>query len=194
VAESHALETFFKLIAQVAHVEGVARGLDEDQADVASTLRRSAYVLGVAALDTYFHERAVGKLVTAAAPGAEPAARVASYLGGLSAEQVSGGRAEQLVRLRVGYKTLVSPQNIDKLLTACGDMAENIWTDHALALGSRPDRERRALEVIYDRRNQIAHEGDWDNIDRSFRPMSAAHLQDCVAGVSRIAQGFDVLV
>jgi hypothetical protein len=69
-----------------------------------------------------------------------------------------------------------------------------VWRDTAFALGTRPDRLRLQLDLLYDRRNQIAHEGDWDLVQLDFRNMEKAHLDDCTRYASSLARAMDALL
>lgn len=191
---SLALDTFRRLIQQVEEIEAVAVAIESTRPDAAPVLRRSAYVLAVAAIDTYFHEQAARLLWDAARAGSAHAARVANYLQSVSASDVSGPFGEGYIRMRLSYRTLVAPKGVDAVMTAWGADPDALWRSYCFASGTRPDRERRKLELFYDRRNQIAHEGDWDFVQLDFRPMAQAHLADCVSAATGLAEGFDLLI
>ncbi|MCS6581781.1 MULTISPECIES: hypothetical protein [Curtobacterium] len=194
MSDSLSLEVFQRLRGQVIEIRKVAEGLQSTNATVAHSLRRSAYVLSVAALDTYFHEKAAARLYQAACADATGAARVANYVQSVSAADVSGVLGESYIKLRLSYKTLVAPRTVNSAIAAWGDDADAVWMKFALSNSSRPDREQRQLELVYDRRNQIAHEADWDSVQLDFRPMEEAHLADCLSTVTRVAEGFDKLI
>ncbi|AMW18803.1 hypothetical protein [Mycobacteroides chelonae] len=189
---SLALNIFHRLLDQVAEIEAVATHIEADQQETsASILRRSAYVLAVAALDFYFHERGIELLAAYAKLGAVQAGEVANYVKSVSACDVAGPQGESHIRLRLSFKTLASPSAIDSLLTTAGHDTAAIWLSVAFALNNRPDRLRRLSELVYDRRNQIAHEADWDLAQLDFRPMGRANLSDCVDHVRALVEAFD---
>jgi hypothetical protein len=189
---SLALDIFRTLQEQVAEIETVAsRAESEGYGDVAPILRRSAFVLAVAGIDTYFHEQAARLLTGSAKASPADAARVATYVGRISAADASGPHGESHIRLALSYKTLVAPKGIESVITAWGGDPAIAWRDAAFALGTRPDRLQLQLNVIYDRRNQIAHEGDWDVVQLAFRPMEKAHLSDCVRHLTEIVTNMD---
>ncbi len=157
----------------------------------APILRRAAYVLAVAAVDTYFHEQAVVLLLSAAQSDATSAARVANYLQNVPAVTVASQSAESHIRLRLSYKTLVGPKSITTMLIASGRDESAIWHNSSFAMGNRPDRVQMQLQLFYDRRNQIAHEGDWDFVQLDFRAMQAVHLADCVKFGTSLAEAMD---
>ena len=192
---SLALDVFRRLLAQVDEIEAVAgRAESEGYALAAPVLRRSAYVLAVAAIDTYFHELAVRLLAPAGKANLTDAARVADYLQRVSAATVNGPSSESHVRLQLSYKTLVGPKSVTSMLTAAGRKGDVVWHDVSYAMGSRPDRVQMQLQLFYDRRNQIAHEGDWDFIQLDFRKMEQAHLADVVRFAVSLTQAMDAVI
>jgi hypothetical protein len=192
---SLALNIFHRLLDQVAEIEAVATRMEVDPQDTsAPILRRSAYVLAVAALDFYFHECGVELLAVHAKLGAVQATDVANYVKSVSAVNVSGPQGESYLRLRLSFKTLASPSAIDSLLTAVGQDPNAMWLSVAFAMNNRPDRIRRLSELVYDRRNQIAHEADWDLAQLDFRPMGRANLSDCVDHIRALIEAFDSIL
>jgi hypothetical protein len=192
---SLALDIFHRLISQVDEVEAAAaRAVDDGFAATAPILRRSGFVLAVASVDTYFHEKAAQLLTAAALRSSAEARAVANYAQSVSAVDVSGPAGESHIRLRLSYKTLVSPRSIDAAMTAAGIDMTIVWRDTAFALGTRPDRLKLQLELFYDRRNQIAHEGDWDSVQLDFRNMEKAHLADCTQYASALTREMDPLL
>lgn len=192
---SLALDIFHRLISQVEEIEAAASRAEFDGfATTAPILRRSGFVLAVASIDTYFHEQATRLLTAAAIQSPAKAAAVANYAQNVSAADVSGPTGEKHIRLRLSYKALVAPKNIDAAMTAAGIDMDIVWRDTAFALGTRPDRLRLQLELFYDRRNQIAHEGDWDLVQLDFRNMQKAHLTDCIHYASDLVCAMDPLI
>jgi hypothetical protein len=161
---------------------------------VGPVMRRSAYVLSVAAVDSYFHERGSELLRTHALKGAPEAGQVSTYVQGITATDAAGPIGDGLIRYRLSYKTLVAPTSVDKLLSVCGYDTDDLWLRAAIATGSRPDRMRRLTEIVYDRRNLIAHESDWDSIQLDFRPMHLGHVNECREHVIALVETFDTLL
>jgi len=192
---SLALDIFNRLISQVDEIEAAAARAETDGfAATPPILRRSGFVLAVASIDTYFHEQATRLLTAAALRSAAEANAVANYAQNVSAGDVSGAAGASHIRMRLSYKTLVSPRSIDAAMTAAGIEMSTVWRDTAFALGTRPDRLRLQLDLFYDRRNQIAHEGDWDLVQLDFRNMEKAHLDDCTQYASRLTHAMDPLL
>jgi hypothetical protein len=192
---SGALDIFERLMGQVNEVrDAAARDFRAGFTASAPVLLRSALVLTVAAFDTYIHEQGVRLLQTHAQVGAAEAQAVVAFLGAVSAGDVTGASAEGLIRYRLSYKTLVAPDKVDQLFNAAGRNAQDVWLQAAIALGSRPDRLRLQAQLQYDRRNQIAHEGDWDFVALDFRPLEDAHVNDCVTWLTGLVRNFDLLL
>ena len=180
---------------QVEEVRAAALRAEVDGFTTAAPiLRRSAYVLSVAAFDSYFHERAVDLLRANALSGLSGAGTVANYIRSTSASDVAGPSGEGHIRLRLSYRTLVAPDAIDALLAASGRDAADCWLQTAIALTSRQDRLRRLLGLIYDRRNVIAHEADWDIVQLDFRAMESSHIEECVVHLTSLAESLDSIL
>jgi hypothetical protein len=192
---SFALDVFRRLQEQVAEIEVVAaRAEAEGYGDAAPILRRSAFVLAVAGIDTYFHEQAARLLYASAIVSTPHASRVATYIGRLTAADAASATGESHIRMGLSYKTLVAPSGIDSAMTAWGVDPATVWRDAAFALRTRPERLRLQLQLLYDRRNQIAHEGDWDLVQLDFRVMERAHLADCVRHLTELAENMDLIL
>lgn len=193
MSASNAAALFTRLIEQVRKIESIAATFDKD-VESAQILRRSAYVLAVAAIDSYFQEYALERLVEALDSGdPDTLSRIRTYLGGVSEDELSGEHRASYVAYRLGYKTLVSSTQIDAAIAAWGGNPDAVWREHAIKSSSRDERVKRELDIVYDRRNQIAHQGDWDRSDYSFRAMEQQHLESCLRILSSIAMGFEDL-
>lgn len=189
---SLALDIFERLIDQVDQVERAAtRAIADGHSNDAPILRRSGFVLAVASIDTFFHEHASNCLTAAAVRSPTQAAAVANYCRNVSAADVAGQSGESYIRMQLSYKTLVAPRSIDAALSAAGRDYEAVWRETAFALGTRPERLKIQLDLFYDRRNQIAHEGDWDPVQLEFRSMEQAHLADCTRYLRGLARTID---
>jgi hypothetical protein len=189
---SPAFAVFQRLEAQVHTIRQVAARELAAGSGTAPVLYRSCIVLMVAAFDAYVHEQGVRLLQLRAAASPVAAEEVVSYLKGLTATQLAGPQASGLIRYRLSYKTLAAPNRIDELLLAAGLDPVAIWLAVSVALGSRPDRQRPQLQLQYDRRNQIAHEGDWDPVALELRAIEDAHVADCVKCIVDLVAQLDV--
>jgi hypothetical protein len=191
---SPALPVFTRLQDQITTIQRVAERETAAGHGSEAALYRSCIVLMVAAFDTYMHEQGVRILRMFAGTGAAAAAQVISYLGAITPTHLSTPHAEGLIRLRLSYKTLVAPDKIDELLAAGDVDADDAWLRASIALGQRPDRLRRQVQLQYDRRNQIAHEGDWDPAALDIRPIQRTHVDDCAKCLGDLVQQFDVIL
>lgn len=192
---SLALDIFNRLISQVDEIEAAAaRAEAQGFGATAPILRRSGFVLAVASIDTYFHEQATRLLTTAARQSTANAEIVANYTQRVSIKDVSGSASESYIRMQLSYKTLASSRNIDAAMTAAGKNMPTIWRETAFLLRTRPDRLRLQLDLFYDRRNQIAHEADWDLVQLDFRNMEKAHLDDCTHYARMLTRSMDPLL
>lgn len=188
---SQALRIFERLVEQVGVLDATAREAEVRGNRAASeACLRSGIVLLVAAVDAYFHERGVEMLVARALVSQDAAKAVADFAG-LTVDDVTGPAAPGLLRLNLSYKTLQSPEKVDKLLEACGVNGAKVWLHATASSGSRPDRARLQLKLQIDRRNQIAHEGDWDPSAVDFRAIAFTHLEDCVGAIVPLIRSID---
>ena len=191
---SDAYGIFERLAAQVVHIRDVAvRETAAGHPESTPVLLRTCLVLTVAGFDSYIHEQGVRLLVSNASAGATEASAVAAYVG-LPVADVTGPSAQGLIRYRLSFKTLVSPTKVDDLFAAAGIDATDTWLKAAIAVGNRPERMRLQVSLQYDRRNQIAHEGDWDPIALDFRPIDAVHITDCTKQLHDVVEQFDRLL
>ena len=60
--------------------------------------------------------------------------------------------------------------------------------------GRKPARLRTLAQLQFDRRNQIAHEGDWDAIAVDFRACLDAHVNDCIGNLDGIVSQLEALI
>lgn len=192
---SAAFLVFDRLEQQILAIrEAVAREVAAGNPHVAPALLRSCVVLAVAAFDTYMHEQGVRLLGARTAVGQVEATDVARYLGRVTLADITGVSAQGYIRYGLSYKTLTQPDKVDALLTAAGLSPQDVWLRSAMGLGSRPERLRLQTQLQCDRRNQIAHEGDWDHVSLDFRPLEEAHVNDCLSSIRGLVTQFDMLL
>ncbi|WP_144043007.1 hypothetical protein [Kytococcus schroeteri] len=190
----HPIEVFEALIKHVEHLTESGNRCDAQGAQEAAEVHfRSAVMMAIAALDSYIHELGARKLVATIGHSSEDLSRAARYLNANECDFTTNS-PEKYVRYHLTKKTLASPKQIDRLFEAIGLNPEEVWRHVAIELRSREDRVRGQLQLQFDRRNQIAHEGDWYSRDVQFRPISASHVTDCMKGVSDFVHALDVLM
>lgn len=186
---SIAFDIFDRMIKQVELVEHAADAAEVGGSnEQAAALRRAGFLLAVASIDAYFREQAASLLT--AQVGAGHAASVASYLR-VQKRKLVAPHVETRVRIALSLMTLVSPKKIDAMITAAGRDPEDCWDAVGLSAVQLPDRIHKTLDLVYLRRNQIAHEGDWESSSVDFRPIAAHDLTACKALARWIAAGMD---
>lgn len=189
---AQAVTVFDRLCKQVDELRSAAnQELAQGHATTAASMCRACIVLSIAALDTYMHESGVELLDARAKKGTTDATAVAGYLGSVTVTDLAGPTAQGLIRLQLSYKTLVAPPAIDALLKAADCNETTVWMATAAAAGSQPNRLRTLTQVQYDRRNQIAHEGDWDPVAFDLRHVSDDHVGDCLGHVRTLVSNMD---
>jgi hypothetical protein len=157
--------------------------------DAAQSIYRACVVLAVSALDAYMHERAA-EVFTTAVQTPEAAHSIATYLSS-NINQLHPPGVASIVRYRLSFKTLVAPNAIDQVIQASGSDPKQVWQAIGMALGSRESRLRNMLDLQVDRRNQIAHEADWDPARLAFRRISAVDVRDCIDCIEKAVNGID---
>ncbi|WP_414943776.1 HEPN domain-containing protein [Amycolatopsis sp. cmx-11-32] len=166
---------------------GEVAGINDDDSE---SIFRACIVLSVAALDTYMHEKASEIFLTSATASTSIMQSVSSFLN-LTSARIAAPDAPSAVRYHLSFKTLATPNAIDRCMTAAGSAADEIWKKIAMDAGTRENRIRTSLELFVDRRNQIAHEGDWDPSLLDYRHISVTHALDCRRIVETVVQGVD---
>ncbi|MFC8031758.1 HEPN domain-containing protein [Streptomyces griseoincarnatus] len=189
MANQNADSLFSLLNSRVEDLEGVAILQSEaGSAESAESIFRACVLLAVSSLDAFVHEKSVeiylDRITTS--PPALPS--IANYLR-VSTSDLQSATAASLIRYKLSFKTLVSPDKIDEAIEASGSQASTVWKDIGIATGARESRLRNALDLQVDRRNQIAHEGDWDPVDVALRHISVSHSQDCRRCIKAVVEG-----
>lgn len=133
-------------------------------------LLRAEIVLVVSALDCYVHDVVrQGMVKTLSLTSGESNAYLAfgvsmHFVKRLLRATESGERANLLdheVRRLHGFKTFQTSDNISKALSLVG--ITDIWSKVGVLLGIPAIDVKTRLNLIIDRRNKIAHEGDIDH-------------------------------
>ncbi|MEV0961984.1 HEPN domain-containing protein [Streptomyces sp. NPDC049910] len=189
MANQDADSLFALLNSRVEDLEGVAILQSEaGSAESAESIFRACVLLAVSSLDAFVHEKSVEVYLDriATTPAALPS--IASYLR-VSTSDLQSATAASLIRYKLSFKTLVSPDKIDEAIDASGSQSSTVWKDIGIATGARESRLRNALDLQVDRRNQIAHEGDWDPVDVALRHISVSHSQDCRRCIKAVVEG-----
>lgn len=129
-----------------------------------SDLLRASLVMTVSALDAYFHAKIIAHVVKCARRGKKmPRALRKSHIS--IPEFVASEKYKRRMTIirnslhrQLGYQSFQQPSKISKGLALVGVV--DFWEKVAKRLKLSSGELQEQLEVIVDRRNQIAHEGD----------------------------------
>jgi hypothetical protein len=148
---------------------------------VAGDMRRSSVVLAIAALDAYMHRLIVDQSdmwdsLPAKLAGLE--VRFDQLVDGAKASYNAARRepfksrpgvhVKNVLRNQLLSKSFQSPQHIENALTMAG--ASGNWESIGTHMGMTKKQISDRLSPIVLRRNQIAHEGDYERKDRPRTP------------------------
>jgi hypothetical protein len=185
------LQLFNDLKSRVSALEALGKKQQlAGSTSEAESIFRACIVLTVSAFDAFMHEKASELFLTKSASSPQVALSVAAYLN-TSANRVIAPDAASVVRYHLSFKTLVATYAIDKVISTAGNDSAATWRDIGILRGHRESRLRNSLDLFVDRRNQIAHEGDWDPASLELRHISETHVYDCQEAISAVAEGID---
>jgi hypothetical protein len=191
MANQEADSLFTMLNSRVEALEVVALAQAEvGNKESAESIFRACVLLMVSSLDAYVHAKSVEIYLERISVGSTAIPSIADYLG-VSPSDLQSATAASLIRYKLSFKTLVSPGKIDEAIDASGSESDAVWKDIGIATGARESRLRNALNLQVDRRNQIAHEGDWDPVDVALRHISISHSQDCKKCIKAVVEGLE---
>lgn len=170
---SRAHEVFNQLIIQADELNSAA----EDgivQGSLADSCRRAAFLFYIAGIDSFFGEIATEVATRKMRDGADQdyCSKLSNFLG-VSKEFLQGPQGEGYISYYMSFKTFLDPGKIDSMVEAVFSETkpQRMWR-HAAVLCGQSDKVLQAeLSLKYDRRNKIAHEGDWDRIQYVPRPI-----------------------
>lgn len=139
---------------------------------VENDILRSAWTFVGASIDTYFHERVRRALI--ARPMSKSARKFTLPLGDVE-DMVDGflaNRAKSRPRVRLNNviheallkETFQGSRNVERAFGLAG--VAKPWAPLATSLGDSQDGVRGRLDRQYNRRNRIAHEGDYARQER----------------------------
>lgn len=164
------LEQFRENIKRVQNLGGLYDVLSQQTIPALdlTDLLRSQIVMAVSALDHYIHEiTRVGMLEVYGGKRPQTPAflrfqvTMESTLRGITAGQGNEGWLDEEIRKKHGYQAFQHPDRIAdaiRLFSSC-----TLWISVASALNLEVEDVKTELQLIVDRRNQIAHEADLDS-------------------------------
>ena len=162
----------FEVNIESARQLGIVQQAFEDKVTGAiplDELLRAEIVLGVSALDCYIHDIVRIRMTSVLAqPGGESNAFLncsvsLDFVKKVLRATTAADRAalfEQEVRRVHGFRTFQRAASISEALSLAG--VQSLWDKVASHLGRRADDVKRELDLVIERRNRIAHEGDID--------------------------------
>jgi hypothetical protein len=186
-------QLFDELLGQVGTLVALGQSKEgQGEVEASSSIYRACIVLTVSALDAYMHEKAAEAFLVGMQQG--PASVIASVSAYLQIQDPPPEypQLSSLIRYRLSFKTLVAPEAIDRAIDASGRESKAVWRAIGEARGSRESRLRNMLDLQVDRRNQIAHEADWDPVQLTFRRISSDHVKDCAECIGDVVRNLDV--
>lgn len=163
-----------------------------------SACLRASYLFCVASVDAYFGELAYDASTRVVNyGGTDDLRRLAEFLGvdfDVLQDERGTERADLKVRQEIDKMTLLKPEKIDRMILKTlgfdgSNQRDTIWHDIALFAHSRYNSVRLQLDLIYERRNKIAHAGDWDMREFSLRPISVEHVNESRRFVGDVIRG-----
>lgn len=164
-------------------------------ADALADLLRASLVMGVSALDAYFHSKIAASVVSCARKGtAMPRALKKATI--TIEDFVDGNKYQRrLTTVRrsiersLGYQSLQLP---DKIATGLGLIGiTDFWGEVANRMGMMQDDLKVRLSSIVTRRNQIAHEGDLSQSKKArnkSRTIEPKYVREALAFIRKLAK------
>ncbi len=166
-----ALDQFQTNIERVRNLGAIYKVLNAQTTEILdlSDLLRAEFVMAVSALDQYIHE--IVRLGMLEAYHGERTHAQASLRFKITLESVLQGISiptsdnwlDDQIKLRHAYQSFQHPDKIADAVRLISDI--QLWNEVASHLGMPAQDVKQKLNLIVNRRNQIAHEAD---IDPSF--------------------------
>lgn len=185
-------QLFDELLGQVNALSVLGQSQEAaGEVESSSSIYRACIVLSVSALDAYMHEKTAEAFLLGVQQGLPATnASIAGYLQ-IQPQLLTQPALPSSIRYWLSFKTLVTPSAIDKAIDASGSDSKAVWRAIGVARGSRESRLRNMLDLQVDRRNQIAHEADWDPAQLVFRRISSDHVRDCTECIAGVVHNLD---
>ncbi|WP_167145843.1 hypothetical protein [Actinomyces sp. ZJ308] len=171
--------------------------------DAKSACLRASYLFCVASVDSYFGELAYDASTRVVNYGEiGDLRRLADFLGvkfDVLQDERGSERIDLKIRQEVDKMTLLKPDKIDRMILNIfgfdgSRQGDTVWHDIALLARSKYNSVRMQLDLIYERRNKIAHAGDWDMREFSFRPISEERVDESRRFVGDVIRGTQVWI
>jgi len=169
----HRVDSRSVVIVTRPNADLVASDFSEEQL---TDLLRASIVMGVAALDAYFHAKILAHVVQCAKKGTSMPGALAKA--SMTVKDFVGARqykrkmtvVRNALKRTLGYQSLQQPENISHALALIG--VSKFWDRVATRLEKDAGEVRKKLGSLIKRRNQIAHEAD---LSQSRRARNKPH-------------------
>lgn len=163
-----------------------------------SVLLRSQMVIIVSAFDTYIHSRVIDYIVKCyctAGQNFEISIDIPLELA-YEMQGLEGYALEEKLRTALIQKlrkdSFQSPKSIEYALGMIG--IKKIWNRVGDELDSNGQNIKDQLSLIVKRRNQIAHESDWDSVNNSYLPISQDDVLGCLEFIRKLVKAIDTVI
>lgn len=194
---SRARNVFGQNVTYVRNLVGLARALAGTTTPAVdlSDLLRASLVLLVSAFDTYVHERVrAGMLeahrgVTPQTPSFAAFSVSMSAVGAALADTTSDAWLETEIRRQHGLKSFQKAEKVAEALRLVSTLP--VWDSVAADLGIPAKDLRIRLDLIVDRRNQIAHEADLDPTTGLRWPISDGDVEASISFVEQLVDSLE---
>ena len=189
------------LLDRAEQLAKLAGSPPSDQWTVESDVLRAAWTFVGAAVDTYFHERVRSALLaTPLSPSATkfglPLGPVEELIAGFLQDRT---RSRPRVRLKsvihdaLLKETYQGSRNVETAFALMG--VKGFWATIANGMNEPPIDVKNRLDAQYNRRNRIAHQGDYHRQERRqkiwYDEITRTAVDDEVAWTRRFLQAAD---
>lgn len=191
---------FEKCIDTCQEINAVYSYLQSNHVEALSidSILRAEFVLLVSALDFYIHQIVCHKIVHDFFNGilvCEENLISMSVIQQLDRATDQPSKEQILyasLKKRLSKDSFQSSRNIEYALGLIGK--KKIWSALSNVMGDTADNIKNTLDLIVQRRNQIAHEADIEIHTGTYRPISQSTVDDCRAFLSTLVTSIDQLL
>lgn len=195
-----AIDQFRANIQRARSMGSIYQALDNQttQALDLPDLLRFEWVMAVSALDLYIHEL-VRLGMVAAYRGNRPQTDAFlrfSITMGRTLEAINDpqddGWLEDQIRASHGHQSFQTPDNIANAVRLVSNAP--LWNEVSALMGVTPQYTRERINLIVNRRNQIAHTADIDPFGGRLRTIDFNMADDAVSFIEEIAEAIYTVV
>lgn len=166
----------------------------------ASQILRSQFVLIVSAFDTYIHD-IVRIGILQQYEGTRPTAKNLSKLSISYADMVELDSQSSIMKLPTLDRIIRNTNSTDSYQSstsveyALGLIGVNkIWSNCAVTMGCTAEDVKRKLNLIVRRRNQIAHESDYNPVTGDQFPIDKTQVENTILFIADLVNAIKTMV